>query len=58
MLNGRKCKALVGVFAARLVVDAVFVKFSCEVCNNAELMGRPILNVVQHAEVKRFKLKH
>lgn len=39
MLNERKCKALVDVFAASRVVDGVFVKFSCEFCNNVELTG-------------------
>lgn len=37
MLNERKCKALVDVSAPGLVVDGVFVMFSCEFCHNAEL---------------------
>lgn len=39
MLNERKPKALVDISAPGLLVDGVFVMFSCEVCNNAELTG-------------------
>lgn len=35
MLNGRKRTALVDVFAARLVVDGVFVRCSYKLCRNA-----------------------
>lgn len=39
MLNERKCEAIVDVPAPGLVVDGVFVMFSCKFCNNAELTG-------------------
>lgn len=51
MLNGRKCKARVDVFAARLVVDGMFVKFSWEFCNTAQLTG--VTNLKHGAACKR-----
>lgn len=36
---GGNVRPLLMFFAASPVVDGVFVKFSCEFCNNAELIG-------------------
>lgn len=57
MLNERKCKALVDISAPGLVVDDVFVVFSCEFCNNAELTGVTNRKCGAHAEVKTSELK-